>query len=75
MQIDAVTVGKTTTLTSSVSAVWGALTLNDLASIVGIAGVIIGLGIQLIFSMRKDHRQKEEHEARMAIIRDSVNVK
>lgn len=59
-------VAKGITYTSGAGAFLGGVSANDIASWLGIIGVIAGLAMQWYFNRRKDKRETAEHEARMA---------
>lgn len=59
-------VAKGITYTSGAGAFLGGVSANDIASRLGIIGVVAGLAMQWYFNRRKDKRETAEHEARMS---------
>lgn len=55
-------VGSTATYGGAGSALFGYMTLNDLASLVGIVGVIVGLSLQAYFGVQKHRRERRQEQ-------------
>jgi len=58
-----VKVGSATTYGGAGSTLFGWLTINDIAAIVGMVGVIVGVGLQAYFGVNRNRRERAAHDA------------